>query len=114
MIVVEVWDTHLLAVSFRSYGARFIEKIKQIPGRKYIPDKKIWTVPFTTPVVNQLRDLYSEEVIVWDSQIGGEDTKGRVVMEEEWIKRMSDFLKLRGYSQQTRKAYVGQLRRFTA
>lgn len=30
----------------------------------------------------------------------------------KWIKRMSDYLKLRGYSQQTRKSYLGHVRRF--
>lgn len=46
-------DEGSLYVRFK-YDEQLVMKIREIPGRKWVHDKKIWMIPFTPESIQQL------------------------------------------------------------
>ncbi|MDY7080743.1 MAG: tyrosine-type recombinase/integrase [Chloroflexota bacterium] len=90
-----------------AYSPERVEKIKTIPGRRWDPKQKHWTVPATTGMVERLVSLFAEDRVEVDP-----------ALHRDWdtIKRIStaveNELTLRRYSPRTHEAYLGHLRRF--
>jgi len=84
-----------------------VEKIKTVPGRRWDPAQKHWTVPATTGMVDRLLALFA-----------GDQVEVDLAFHQDWaaIQRLltavEDELTLRRYSPKTRVAYLGHLRRF--
>ena len=49
-------DSGLIEIRF-SYNPNIITQIKQIPGRKWTPKSKTWTVPISQKAINQLTEF---------------------------------------------------------
>jgi len=89
------------------YAPERVEKIKGIPGRRWHPEGKYWTVPHTDGMVERLLELFAgEEVEVDPALRPGRDIVGNTLAAVEAE------LKLRGYSSRTCKAYLGHIERF--
>jgi len=58
-----------LWVEFR-YSAAMVDKIKSIPGRRWHPEQKSWSVPAEPGMVERLRALFHGEEIEIDPRIG--------------------------------------------
>ena len=68
--IVENLKTHSYEVSFR-YNQELLEKIKAVPGRRWLPDKKIWVIPFDKLgwFINSLQGTkYADDVTVYSSE----------------------------------------------
>ena len=89
------------------YTPERVEKIRGVPGRRWQPEVKHWTVPRTDGMVERLLDLFAGEGVVVDPALRPAE---EVV--QETLKAMEDELRLRGYSPRTRKAYRGHVERF--
>jgi integrase/recombinase XerD len=99
-----------------NYTAELVKKIKKIKNRSWHPEGKYWTIPETDEAIRQLLALCPENEfsiepalrpmlipLILQQPVPGED-KILIAVEKE--------IKLRGYSQRTRKAYCGDIRRF--
>lgn len=115
-------DGNSLYVRFK-YDEQMVMKIREIPGRKWVSDKKFWMIPFTLESIRQLYTLFEGTMIHVDSMLMKESSlfNNEVYMQEhipiyswdESIKRsFVHALQLRGYSKKTIKAYCSQVHRF--
>ncbi|WP_340007511.1 hypothetical protein MHH52_06900 [Paenibacillus sp. FSL K6-0276] len=115
-------DEGSLYVRFK-YDEQMVMKIREIPGRKWVHDKKIWMIPYTPESIQQLQKLFEGTKIHVDAVLMKECSllNNEVHMEDHiptysWdasIKRsMIHALQLRGYSTKTIKAYCSQVHRF--
>ncbi|MUG68971.1 hypothetical protein GNP94_23740 [Paenibacillus campinasensis] len=59
-VVITRWDDRHLAVSLKGFIAEDIAFIKRIPGRRWLPDEKVWRIPFRKEVVNSLVTRFPE------------------------------------------------------
>ena len=47
-----------LAVKLQYFNQNDVAKIRQVPGRKWIPEEAVWTVPYTLGVIEHCIDLF--------------------------------------------------------
>jgi len=91
------------------YNAEHIARIKTIPGRKWDAEGKKWLIPGCSESIEQLKDLFSENDLIIDKGITGDNKisyfDGRAYR-INLLKKMTDSLKLKGYSQKTIKSYI--------
>ncbi|MDQ0496779.1 tyrosine-type recombinase/integrase [Paenibacillus brasilensis] len=126
-------DEKTIGVRLERYGVKEREGIRSIPGRKWVPDEKIWTIPYSIPVVESLLEAYRSCEFECDEHLNKElpyirewlDRRGaqaNAVLSSsergEWNpdqrKELRDSLVARGYSSKTIKAYISQTERFFA
>jgi len=86
------------------YRQERVEKIRTIPGRRWHPEEKHWTVPHTEGMVERLLALFEGEKVELDPALQSLDTDVLMAVEQE--------LTLRGYRPKTHKAYRLQIERF--
>ena len=68
--VIENTRTHNYEISFK-YDPALIEHIKQVPGRRWVPETKIWTIPSDKLgwFINEIRDTkYESQVVIYSSE----------------------------------------------
>lgn len=99
-------DDGRLIVTF-SYTPGRVEKIKMIPGKRWHPEEKHWTVPSTDGMVERLVSLFEGERVEVDPALHQDwETIRRILGDVE------NELTLRRYSPRTHEAYLGHLKRF--
>ncbi|WP_408956122.1 site-specific tyrosine recombinase/integron integrase [Natroniella sp. ANB-PHB2] len=88
-----------------NYSADRVKRIKKINGRKWDPKRKAWRIPYSIKNIEEIKRLFKDDklYINFDKQFD-EEIKIFNQVEEK--------LKLKGYSIQTQKAYLGQIKRF--
>ena len=120
-----------LRISFTSpFSLDQVSKIKTIKGRRWYPTDSYWAVPYTEETVKYLTRVFAEEVCFESSiltkdsnftyetdQLGNtKETKGSLHSmsdrTSELLLLVRKELELRGYSDKTIKAYVGQIYRY--
>lgn len=109
-----------LAVSFRYSRAR-VEAIRSVPGSRWYPDRRCWTIRRTENTVARLREAFAPEPIEapeLESRDVARGSGGAAAPEplptdvrRRHLERATEELKLRGYSPHTRKAHLGHVRR---
>lgn len=111
-------DTGRLRVSF-PYHPDNVKRIKAVPGRRWHPEEKCWSIPHTGEALTILQRLFDEKPVQSFPQPErrpGAVTKRRwenlTAEEQALMARVEEEMKLRGYSPKTRKAYRNHLLRF--
>ncbi|WP_245608689.1 tyrosine-type recombinase/integrase [Saccharibacillus sacchari] len=116
------------------YGPEELKGVRSVPGRKFIPDEKVWTIPYTVVGVSALLDAYPKDFFECDERLKSADPYLRqqvdnhnklrqqgltsVPVDEAQVwssdrkKELQDALRARGYSGKTVKAYTLQVQRF--
>ncbi|WP_041621977.1 hypothetical protein [Paenibacillus sp. Y412MC10] len=61
-------DGNSLYVRFK-YDEQMVMKIREIPGRKWVSDKKVWIIPFTLESIRQLNILFEGTMIHVDNML---------------------------------------------
>ncbi|ALP38202.1 integrase [Paenibacillus sp. IHB B 3084] len=126
-------DEKTIGVRLERYGVEEREGIRSIPGRKWVPDEKIWTIPYSIAAVESLLEAYrscefeceerlNKELPYIQEWLDQRGTQRNTVLSSsergEWNpdrrKELRDELVARGYSSKTIKAYVSQIERFFA
>ncbi|WP_134902207.1 tyrosine-type recombinase/integrase [Paenibacillus polymyxa] len=126
-------DEKTIGVRLERYGVKEREGIRSIPGRKWVPDEKIWAIPYSISAVESLLEAYRSCKFEYDERLNKElpyirewldrrDTQANAVPSSsergEWNpdqrKELRDALVARGYSSKTIKAYISQTERFFA
>lgn len=112
-----------LSVNGIYYSSVQHEMILQIVGRKWLPDEKVWTIPYTNVGVEQFLHIFSGEKLIIDPILLHESSifsKMQLHQQQQstslWSKdqeqKLIDALKVRNYSPKTIIAYRGQVARF--
>lgn len=126
-----VRDERTIGIQINRFGKEDIQKIKSIPGRKWVPDEGIWTIPYTIVNIEKLLNACSNDEVKVDQNLEDEcsyiqewldeqaqgyaATKQIPYLWNEEIKsRFRDALTVRGYSAKTIRAYCGHVKRFCA
>ncbi|MEK3951242.1 site-specific tyrosine recombinase/integron integrase [Paenibacillus sp. FSL H7-0703] len=126
-------DEKTIGVRLERYGVKEREGIRSIPGRKWVPDEKIWAIPYSISAVESLLEAYRSCKFEYDERLNKElpyirewldrrDTQANAVPSSsergEWNldqrQELRDALVARGYSSKTIKAYISQTERFFA
>jgi site-specific recombinase XerD len=107
MIKVEKGDGWL-RISF-PYNPDYIAKVKALEGYRWHPEGRYWSVPYSEDVIARILSIFSGENIEIDPflQPAEFDKKKEKILED-----MEKELKLRGYSEKTRKAYLHHIGKF--
>jgi site-specific recombinase XerD len=102
MVEIDKKENKLL-VKF-DYSPERVNKIKTIRPASWNPKEKVWVIPDSTEMLEMLKKLfYSEQInIVFE----------KCEFNEKVIVEFQDFMKLKAYSWQTQKLYLGHLKRF--
>ncbi|MEW6686667.1 MAG: site-specific tyrosine recombinase/integron integrase [Candidatus Edwardsbacteria bacterium] len=90
------------------YNPDFVGKIKTIEGRRWHPDGKHWSFPNAKGILEKVLKVFEGEEIDIDPVLRSKlpKTKIEVLNQGQIIDAVKKELKLRGYSQKTRKAYL--------
>lgn len=97
-----------IEISFK-YNEEVIKKVKNILGRKYIFEKKVWSVPDTQNSRDKLIEIFGS-VGIFSYQ--NNDKKISDIQEDNEIKKIRDELRIQGFSQKTIKAYLFHCQKF--
>lgn len=97
----------------RGFTSEDVAAVKRIPGRRWDPDRQVWTLPRDGRTIARLNDAFAGRV-VWYPPAGDGTTQSTTVPtdSESLLARFRQALLLRGYSTRTRKVYTGHVRRF--
>lgn len=105
-----------LRVSF-TYHPVYVARIKGIPGHRWHPEEKCWSIPHTPEATAQLQQLFSPHLPEALPR-----PRPAVISPQRWfhlsaeerafICPVEEEMKLRGYSPRTRKTYRNHLLRF--
>lgn len=105
-------DNGQLYVSF-PYSRELVDKIRNIEGRNWHPEKKYWTVPDTEMATQQLASAFAgEHILTEPSLLPFFDFSNDESDEEKILETAKRELKLKGYSQKTCKTYLWHIKHF--
>ncbi|MCK8828248.1 site-specific integrase [Natroniella acetigena] len=82
-----------------NYSAERVERIKKIKGRKWDPKRKVWRIPYSIKNIEEIKRLFRNDKVYINDEM-------------KIFNQVEEKLKLKGYSVQTQKAYLGQIKRF--
>lgn len=120
-----------LQLKTRSYSESDIATIRQLKGRRWIPEQAVWVIPYTQELIEQLIAKFARDVLRIDNKLLEEDERFRqsIAASSElstghdreaelqnisWQQQLRRELQLRNYSSKTIKAYCGQVERFVS
>lgn len=115
-------DERTLTVRLKGFDQEAIRKLRSLPGRRWFPEYRIWTIPYTLDGVEQLLSVFKESSFTIEPELLRECTllqacqpstkESPTPWNSEQEKKLKQELILRGYSPKTVKAYCGHVGRF--
>lgn len=99
-----------LEVRFR-YDEELVRRIRRVPGRQWVRERKVWLVPDDAATRKLLVRLFDDDPYRHPNAARGADATrdGPLIT---LLDRMEAELRLNGYAARTRKVYLGHVRRF--
>lgn len=98
--------TGKLRITF-PYDPTYVKKIKEFEGSWWHPKEKYWTIPYSDGVVDKILSIFKGEKIELDPALQVTiQPKIKSSNQEQTIEAVKKELKLRGYKQKTRRAYL--------
>lgn len=108
-VKIQVGAKNRLIVKF-PYSKEAVDKMHLFEGREWHPEGKFWTVPADEKTREMLQSLFLCECPeLPDTK---EDMETPSVWSDKILPKMTEELRLKGYSQKTCKGYTGHVRRF--
>jgi site-specific recombinase XerD len=107
-------ESSQIRVSF-PYNPKYIAKLKELSGYRWHPEGKYWSFPYSEKTLKRILLTFRNEVVDVDStlQISSGQKFGKQLSNQPQItEAVEKELKLRGYSQKTRKAYLHHIERY--
>lgn len=52
-----------IAVKMSSFEQRYVNRIKSIPGRKWLSDQLLWTFPYSVSTIERFIELFANEEV---------------------------------------------------
>lgn len=93
------------------YDEELVRRIRRVPGRRWVPERKVWLVPDDAATRKLLARLFGDRPSRDPDAAPGADAaldSRRTTL----LERMEAELRLHGYAARTRKVYLGHARRF--
>jgi integron integrase len=109
VVYIERKDQKRLLVKF-TYSAQRITKIKTMTDCYWNSKNNYWTVPNTAENLQQLFILFKDEQVVFQDACTSESNEE--LLSSQAVKKAEELLILKGYSPETKKAYLGHIKRF--
>ncbi|WP_425447921.1 site-specific tyrosine recombinase/integron integrase [Dethiothermospora halolimnae] len=110
---IKIIDKRII-IKFK-YDKEKVKKIRKVNGRVWNGEEKYWSIPYKAKSLNKLVKLFINEDIDWEKvfkfTLIDFNSLYKVDTDKEKNK-MYRFLTLKGYSEKTKKSYVGHLKRF--
>ncbi len=85
------------------YNPIYVERVRTIPGRKWHPEEKYWTFPFSKQILEQVVSAFAGQKVEIDpslkmlaSQVSADKTARTMILE-----RFRDLIRLKHYSVKT-------------
>ena len=104
-----------LIVTF-PYSPELVKKIKTIPGHYWHPKEKYWTIFDTEEAIQQFFRVFRQEKVKVERSLLPIARRYLPYLpapgEEVLLRRVTEEIKLRGYSPKTNKAYLCHIKRF--
>ena len=104
-------ENERLVVQFR-YSPERVAAVKKIPGRKWHPIKKVWTVPFSPKVIEQFQELFLGDRVVMAESFRAALPELASDQVNLVVAALDEELTLRGYSPTIRDNYCLHMLRF--
>jgi integrase/recombinase XerD len=95
-----------------SYSTERVAVIRAVPGRRWHPEGKYWTVPHTPETLERMRSLFSSDRVIVAAAVEAASEELPVARVTEVVTALDEELALRGYSSNTRNDYRLQVQRF--
>lgn len=114
-ILLKQGNGERLNVFFKDCSYDEIRRLKSIKGHYWNVEKKCWTIPCTKMAIRYLFDLYEGKIQIDQLVIGVVAATFKncsVPFETNFMESLDIELKLKGYSQKTRKAYLRHVQSF--
>jgi site-specific recombinase XerD len=105
-ILIRRHQADRLAISMPAYLAGPVEQIRQIPGRRWHPDLRCWTVPATPEIVSRLLEICRGLNALPPPAIH------RLAGPERLLDEVRRELRLHRYSPRTQRAYLQQVKAY--
>jgi integron integrase len=140
-LVIARPDGALVHVRLRNFSASDLEAIRAIHGRRWVPERKVWTLPNTHATIEALTEAFGPRLLL-GPQAAGDRGRGRAVGEtgqptperraersgeprperppetpptgSDTLDALSLAVRMREYSPKTERAYLAWARRFLA
>jgi integrase/recombinase XerD len=100
------------------YRGEWIERVRKIPGRRWDPAGRTWSIPCTKEAVSLFCHYFQDcSVSVLTPQLFIDFPiliRLKSSEDRQTLERLTSLLKRKGYSDKTRKAYLGHVERFLA
>lgn len=121
-MTIEVYkiEDGFIAVKF-SYSQDRVTRVKKIQGARWSPDKRYWTLRDNPKTIEKLKDVFDNEEVKLMFNTNEESVNNKkdningnkcAHSQEQLLMTMKQQLNLTGYSNKTKKAYLGHVRRF--
>jgi len=106
------------------YSVERVARMKTIPGRRWHPEEKCWSVPHPEGMVERLLALFTGEQVEVDPALRparvshyrepllASGATSVVTPEPEPLDRVREVMRARHYSDRTEQAYVAWIKRF--
>lgn len=116
VIHIQKGDQKSLQVKF-PYTKERVTKVKTIPGCRWHSEERYWTVVDTADNIKRLLELFKDEQIDMQNICSSDENSDKNIESESiqmgyLLIKMEELLKLKGYSPETQKAYLGHIKRF--
>ncbi len=102
-----------LKVAF-PYDPNLVQKIKSVNGRSWNADEKYWSVPHNEETMQILAELFEGEQILAAPSLRAFFDEDTTIWVKDLVVQVESELKLRGYSQKTRKNYLWHIKSFSS
>ncbi|MCP4418442.1 MAG: tyrosine-type recombinase/integrase, partial [Chloroflexi bacterium] len=111
IIHVTVGKSGRLIIQF-PYSPERVAAIKNVPGRRWLTQAKLWTVPHTPETIDQIRTNFLGDRLHISPMVEAVSADLSAVEIKSILAALDKALTMRGMSSRTRKDYHRQARRF--
>ncbi|WNR43679.1 tyrosine-type recombinase/integrase [Paenibacillus roseipurpureus] len=106
-------NSAIVSIEFpKTFDRKWVELTKKLPGRRWVPERKYWTIPNENPCVEAFTNLFQDCQVTVDPHLIEQYPilleRYRLVIPmdpNELLDRLRGVLKLNGFSVRTQKAY---------
>jgi integrase/recombinase XerD len=94
------------------YSPERVAAVRAVPGRRWHPEEKYWTVPHSPETLERVRSLFYSDRVVVAVAVEAASPELEVARVRELVRALDEEMTLRGYSPKTRETYGRHVQRF--
>jgi integrase/recombinase XerD len=94
------------------YSPERVAAVRAVPGRRWHPEERYWTVPHSPETLERVRSLFTSDRVVVAAAVEAASPELDVARVREVVTALDEEMTLQGYSPKTRETYGRQVQRF--